>query len=978
MPAVSAFAQTATQTAQVAPQTETIEVTGSRIKNSDAASANPITVVTSEEIAKTEAVTIEQFLRKLPDIDFTGGISQNDNNGGNGASNLGLRNLGPTRTLILVNVQRFVNTDSQASSTAVDLNNIPTSMIDRIEILRDGASSAYGADAIGGVINIITKQHFNGVEIGGGVGETSYGDGLRYNVYSTVGADVDRGNILINVSHDNQDPILGAARAWATNQHPEAGVNAFDAVSGRVAGAQAVINPDGTDAGAGTRFFWFGNGANAGQTNPIPSANAFTLGHPIDGGAAFAGGQLPPGDIALAGLPNEGVFFDFTPTQGLVTGLERTQVNFTTHYDLAPNITALLEAFYTDRQSSELLNPEPIGAGTPTPQFPNAFLIPVMLSTGGFNPANPTTAAFGVANGIAGYNPAALFGAGNVNTPVALSTRRFENGDRIYTDDINTSRIRAGLEGTLFDQYDWSVGYLFGKSAAQYNIANEANFFHISQELGINPCGTATAQGCSIANFFGNNSLTSAQAKYSVFSNDSQSTLELNDAYGNIAGPVYQLPAGPLNAAFGFEYRTDSINNVPDPVTSQGDAAIFQLPTQGSYATASVYGELNVPILSNLPFVKALTGDVSSRYDYNTTFGRSLTYKLGLDYAIDDDFRLRGNHSTGFRAPQVKELFAGAESDSPTGTDPCATNPTSAQCQADFKASGLPGTITPPSVNQLPAQLGGNPKLKPETSDEWTFGGVATPHWVPGLTVTTDYYSVLVRNEIGTFDPNALLNDCYAGVAYVVSQAEACSLVGFGHRASDGSQALINLQNVNIGDELTQGIDLTVEYGFDAAKVFIPVPGHITTTGSVNYLLKDTTTAGGVSVKNAGTFNVGTNGGTAEPRFKALLGTNYAQDNWSADFNERYYGSAHNISTATADPAVTGIGPGDFEGNQVPGVFYTDIDFTYKYKNISLTVGVDNLFDKDPPFVGSSNLTLTDAGYDFTGRFIYSKVSVKF
>jgi len=962
--------------AQSAPQTETIEVTGSRIKNTDAASANPITVVTSEEINKTEAVTVEQFLRKLPDIDFTGGISQNDDNGGNGASNLGLRNLGPQRTLILVNGQRFVNTDAQGSATAVDLNNIPTSMIDRIEILRDGASSAYGADAIGGVINIITKQHFNGVEFGGGVGETSYGDGLRYNVYSTVGADVDRGNILINVSHDHQDQIIAGDRSWAVDEHNLAGIDSFDSASGRVNGAQGVVNPGGDPAtGGATRYFWYGAGSAAGSTAPVVanSAAAAALGNPIAGGV-FAGGKLPPGDFVIPGFSE--VLYDYLPTEGLLAGLDRTQVNFTSHYDLAPNITALFEAFYTDRQSSELLNPEPVGAGTPTPQFPNAFLIPVMLSTGGFNPANPTTAAYGVANNIAGYNPAALFGAANVNTPVALSTRRFENGDRIYTDDINTSRLRVGLEGTLWSNYDWQVGYLYGKSAAAYSIANEANFFHISQELGINPCGTATAQGCSVANFFGTNTLTPAQAKYMIFDNTSQSTLELQDAYGNIAGPVYQLPAGPLNAAFGFEYRTDSIDNTPNPVVSQGDAAVFQLPTAGSYATSSVYGELNIPMLSNLPFVKALTGDVSSRYDYNTIFGRALTYKVGLDYAIDDDFRLRGNHSTGFRAPQVKELFAGAQGASPQGGDPCASNPTSAQCQADFRASGLAGTVVPPGITQLPVIQGGNPDLKPETSQEWTFGTVVTPHWVPGLTVTTDYYTVLVRNEISTYDPVALLNACYNGVAYVVSQAQACKFVNFGHRAADGSLPLINVLNTNIGDELTSGIDFTAAYDFDAAKVYLPVPGHITLNGSVNYLLEDTTSAQGVSIKNAGTFNADLGGGSAEPRWKALAGLTYAQDSWSADFNERYFGGVHNVSTATAPG--TGTPPGDYPGNEAAGVFYSDVSFSYKYKNINVTVGVDNLFDKDPPFIQSTTPALGDAGYDYTGRFIYTKMSVKF
>jgi outer membrane receptor protein involved in Fe transport len=960
--------------AQSAPQTETIEVTGSRIKNTDAQSANPITVVSSEEINKTEAVTVEQFLRKLPDIDFTGGISQNDVNGGNGASQLGLRNLGPTRTLILVNGQRFVNTDAQGSATAVDLNNIPTSMIDRIEILRDGASSAYGADAIGGVINIITKQHFNGVEIGGGVGETSYGDGLRYNVYSTVGADVDRGNVLINASHDHQDMISTGDRSWASDQHNTAGFWSFSSVSGRVAGAQGVVNPGGagTVDGAGTRYFWYSQNPATGPVVAGSDANV-ALGNPIPGGAV-AGGSLPPGDIVIPGFPE--VLFNYLPTEGLVSGLDRTQVNFTAHYDLAPNITATLEAFYTDRQSHELLNPEPLGAGTPTPQFPSAFLVPAFLADGSLNPANPTTAAYGSANGIAGYNPAALFGAGNVNTPVALSTRRFEDGPRIYNDDINTYRLRAGLEGTLLGKYDWQVGYLYGKSAATYSIANEANFYHVSQLLGINPCGTAAAQGCSIANLFGYQTLTPAQARYMVFDNTSQSTLELQDTYGNISGPIYQLPAGPLNAAVGFEYRTDGINNTPNAVVSAGDAAVFQAPTEGSYATASGYAELNVPILSNLPFVKTLTGDVSTRYDYNTIFGRALTYKAGLDYAINDDWRLRGNHSTGFRAPQVKELFAGQEGSSPQGSDPCTTSPGSAQCQLDFALSGLPAGTKPPSITQLPALLGGNANLKPETSQEWTFGGVATPHWVPGLTATVDYYTVLVRNEINNYDAASLLAACYSGASYVVSQAQACKLVNFGHRAADGSLPLINTLNANIGDELTSGIDMAVTYDFDAAKFGIPVPGHFTINGSANYLLEDTTSAQGMSVKNAGTFNSGQNGGTAEPRWKALLGATYSQDAWSFDWQERYFGGVHQFSSTTA--AGTGIPPGDYPGNETAGVFYSDVSFTYKYKNVNFTVGVDNLFDKDPPFVQTTTPALADGGYDYTGRFVYMKTSIKF
>ena len=618
VPAMSAFAQTA-------PQTETIEVTGSRLKNTDAQSANPITVVSSEDIAKTAATTVEQVLMKLPSVDFTNGFTANSANGGVGASQASLRNLGPVRTLVLLNGQRFPLTDVQQATNSVDLDNIPVSMIDHIEVLRDGASSIYGADAIGGVINIITKQHFNGVEIGGSVGETSYGDGLRHSVYSTAGADFDRGNILINVGTDHTDGIAGAARAWAVNQHPEADVNSFDNLSGRVPGAVGQI---------GGNSFFFPSGLGSG----INVNNAASLGTTQIAPGAFIGGRLPPGDIAFA---SGGVDFNVLPTQAVTAGLDRQQMNFTTHYDLAPNITAVLEGFYTDRQSREFLNPEPLGFNVTTPQFPDGIFSPARLPDGTLNPFNPTNQP----------NSAALYGATNVDVP--LLTRRFENGPRVYTDDVETYRIRAGLQGTLLGKYDWEAGYLYGKSTARYDVSNETNFFHLSQELGMNACGSSP--GCSVANFFGFNTLNPAQAKYLSFTNTDTSETTEQTAYGHIGGPIYQLPAGPLGAVVGFEYRADTLFDHPDSITSQGDGATFSTPTQGGYSTSSAYVEVNAPLLSNLPFVKMLTLDASGRYDYNTSFGQAMTYKVGLDYAINDDWRLRGARSTGFRAPQRSE-----------------------------------------------------------------------------------------------------------------------------------------------------------------------------------------------------------------------------------------------------------------------------------------------------------------------------------
>lgn len=959
LPAVSAFAQTA-------PQTETIEVTGSRLKNSDAASANPITVVSSEDISKMSATSVEQVLMKLPSVDFTAGFTANSSNGGVGASQASLRNLGPVRTLILLNGQRFPFTDVQQATNSVDLGNIPVSMIDHIEVLRDGASSIYGADAIGGVINIITKQHFNGVEIGGGVGETSYGDGLRHNVYSTIGADFDRGNILINVGTDHTDAISQGARAWAISQHPEADAYNYTQISSRITGAIGNIG--------GTKYYYGTGGIN----NPILSSNSYTLGTTQISPGVFTGGGISPGDLGIAGA---GTYFNYLPTQGLTAGLDRQQINFTTHYDLAPNITAVVEAFYTDRQSNEILNPEPLGYNVTTPQFPNGLYVAARLPDGTLNPYNPTNAA----------NAAALYGAGNVNTNVPILTRRFENGPRYYTDDVQTYRIRAALQGTLMGKYDWEVGYMYGKSSATYNVANEANFYKLSQEMGINACGSSP--GCSLANFFGYNTLTPAQAKYFSFTNTDTSEYTEQDVYGHIGGTVYQLPAGPLGVVVGFEYRPDTLFDHPSSITSQGDGATYSLPTSGSYATSSGYVEVNAPLLSNLPFVKMLTLDASGRYDYNTTFGQAMTYKVGLDYAINDDWRLRGSHSTGFRAPQLRELYSGASQGQIGGADPCA--PGQAYANSAACLASLPAGVTTSQLiagSQVTEATGGNPQLHPETSQEWSLGGVATPHWIPGLSVSTDFYTVLIRNEISNYNANSLLSACFGGVPYLVSQTVACQLVG--PRTTSGALGPIKAINANIGAENTDGIDIDLAYGIDTAKLGLPAWGHLAFNGQVNYLLSDNVSAGGVTQQQAGTWN----GDNGEPRFKALMNLQFSRDSWSVGWTTRYYGGLKAApGTVTPDPALAssydaagnllscaaaGVAKncGDWEGNHAAGIFYHDISGSFQYKNVNLTVGVDNLFDKDPPFLyptGQSNAP-GSAGYDFTGRFVYMKASIKF
>jgi iron complex outermembrane recepter protein len=984
--ATTTTTDTATTTTAPDPRAEQVVVTGSSIRHTDAASANPITVITAADIAKTSAITVEDILRKNPAADFTGGISSsNDTEGGAGASEVSLRNLGPQRTLVLVNGLRYPSTDTEITQVAVDIGNIPVSMIDHIDILRDGASSIYGADAIGGVINVITKQHYSGVEVGGTVGESSYGDGLKYGVYSTLGSDFDRGNIIINASTDHQDALPSSDRLWSNDQHLGTAF-ANNYTSSRPSGTVALIK-NGTKT---TNYFFYDQNSNYHLAND-PSFWAANS------------SLLPTGDL-FAGT---GIHYNYEPTELLNASSDNRKVNFSGHYDVLPNVTATLEAFFTERTSQENQNPQPVGYNIQTNKFPNGLIVPAYLENGTdangnilyqlnasgqkiLNPYNPTTTG----NSIVA-NPAAAFGAGAVNTDVPILTRRFENGARFWDQDAQTYRIRGGLEGTLWSDYDWNVNYAYGQSTVTNQLQGAIDYYHLAQEAGQVACGADVAIGCSVANLMGYNTLTPAQAKYLTYNNTRTSELTLGDVTGGISGPVpgIMLPAGPLRGAIGFEYRTDSTSDNPSAVQVQGDADSDAQPTQGNYATSSGFAELNAPLISNLPFVKMLTIDASSRYDYNTTFGRALTYKFGFDYAVNDDIRFRGGRSTGFRAPQVKELYGGNYVLNPTGSDPCASGPyvNSTACVTQIKLadpSYTPGTTTLTQVNQLYSINGGNPNLKPETSQEWTLGTVITPHWVKNLTFTADFYQVLIRNLISSYDTNAILAYCYGGSAapvYAITQAQcfrsASNPTGLiGPRTSTGAIGSVYTLNTNIGTQNSSGIDLGTNYSFNTEDVSLPAWGRIDLTGSAEYLLRDTLSLpGGTKLQQAGTFNsASATGGTGLPRWKALVGTTFTHDAMGFSLSERYYGGLKNIDETSYLTNCT-KGCGDYPGNEVAGVFYTDVSFSYAYDKLKFTVGVDNLFDKDPPWIGPSTVgSITDAGYDFMGRFVYLKTSVHF
>jgi len=926
---------------------EEIIVTGTRIHSSDVTAAEPLTVVTAAQMQETKAITLEDYLQKLPAVDFNS-ISSANNNGGVGAANAGIHVLGTQRTLVLVNGLRFPGTDTQGTFAAVDLNNIPLAMVDHIDVLRDGASSLYGADAIAGVINVVTKKDFNGFEVDAGTGVTDAQDRLSYSASATLGISTDRAGILINLGIDHQGSINQAERGWASAQPRDASGALIGPTSGRPPGLRLIdAGPEFLDP-AGT----------------IPNPN-FTGNHYF--GGIHDNLVLSPGHR-----------FDLTQEPFLVGMEERKQVNFEGHYDITDDIKAVAEAFYTDRGSHERLNPEPIDFATTTIKYPNGFVLPYCLYDMGANGqpgGDATTGCMAEPGYHKGINPNALR-AGILEDALAR-TRRFEGGPRDYTDNIDTYRLRIGLEGTLMDDYHWQLGYVYGRSDATYRVAGEVNFTHFFQLAGMVPCGVDAASGCHIANIVGDNTLTPAEVRYMEFTNTRTSEVASDYAYGDISGPIPFLPAlpgGVIKFDVGYEYRTESTYDNPDSVIINGDGNSNEAATRGSYNVAAGYLEFEAPIFKDLPWVKALTLTGSMRYDYYSIFGSATTWKANLDYAPTEDVRFRVTRSTGFRAPSIKEIYGGAFQNFEPGTDPCDTQqgivPGSPKCVADLIAAGLNAQQRAnftSSQTQFTTVNQGTPGLKPEDSQTWDLGVVFTPRWTPGLSLSLDYWNVYIRNTIiDGIAAQTLLNDCYDPS---IASASACAAIAPRGKGT-GELTTLFAPNINFGFEHTQGIDADMAYTFNVSEIGIDRPGSLTLNGSAQYLMHDINyqAPGTLPADFAGTWQIVGGSEFGEPRWKALLALNYSEDNISGTLTERYNGGVTLFQGQPGSP-----------GNNAPGIFYTDISLTYTMENASFTVGVDNLLDKDPPFLNdAATNSITNGGYDYIGRYMYFKTKWKF
>jgi outer membrane receptor protein involved in Fe transport len=747
---------------------EEIITTGSRIRRDDFSSSSPLTVVGGQSILEQGVSNIGEALRDQPAIG-TGGFNQSSVLSGGGATSIDLRNLGQDRVLILINGRRVASFADALQNQAADLSFVPTAMVDRVEILRDGASAVYGSDAITGVVNVILKKDFEGIEAALNTGASAEGDGESYGFALTMGASNDRGNFIAGAEYRRQDAVKQVDRDWA-----------FPAISSLNAG------------GASNGSFYSPGGFFEGNAAPFP----FYCTQPI----AFGGNEIDDvsGTTGCPSLaPRQNVSspdqvqllrYDYALAQDLIVPSEVVTTSVYGNYALTDTTNVFMEMQYSNRQSQSHLDGNP-----------GAFFVPAT------NPNNP----FGV-DATQYIRPSTTIGP--------------------RTQDIETStyRVVAGLEGDLPFGEGWGYEASVLYTSVNSDLVTNSVWNVVRAERISDPDACAADALCSAAvNDSGAldaarpGNWTDQEIRYMRQNAQAISKFDMIGGQAFINGTIMELPAGPLSMAFGIETRRETGYAKPDSITEAGESIANQtFTTRGAYETDEAFVELDVPIVSDAPGFEDLTLNLQYRFTDYDTFGSDDAYRAGLNWQIMDWVRVRGNISTAYRAPSVTDLFSGGVQSFDFFTDICeaavsgivVTDNAWQNCLAD----GIdPATFTQFS-SQYPVTAGGNPNLLPETADTLTYGVVFTPGgFLEGLQVSIDVWDIEVDNLIGRDSSDGQLDACYEGPIGLT--APECSQFQ-GRNPNTGIPIDFVNFTTNFPDEpiKTNGYDLGINYAFEA------------------------------------------------------------------------------------------------------------------------------------------------------------------
>lgn len=939
-------------------QTEEIVVTGTRIRRKDLTTPAPVTVINRDQIIASGKVSIGDFLQALPEQGNA--INTQYNNGGDGSTRVNIRSLGQERTLVLINGRRVVPGGTGADSS-VDLNSIPSQAIERVEILKDGASAVYGSDAIGGVVNLITRRNFEGSSVSALAGQSGEGDGTTYDLNVTAGTASERGSLLFSAGLFTQDEVSAGDRGWSTFaiDYDYTVPEQFQSGSSAIPMGRVAIP----------------------RTCTTAACQAVFAAHPTYTGTNFV---VDPTN-ASGFRPYSGAdAYNFQPENLIVTPQQRIQLFAIGDTRLGELARGFFEASYVNRESNQMIAPNPL----------------FTLTAGGDGVAISPDSI---------YNPLGI--------PLDDVRRRLVEADnRTYRQNVDTFRITGGIDGSLpetlgpIQGWFWDTSINYGRTSSIDTREGELRAPKIADAVGpsmdpdgilgngdeicVSTPGDASTEipGCVPLNLLGGEgTIDATQLETLGYTGTNRGWNQMFSFQANTSGELFSIVQGrPVSLALGYEWRELSGAFIANPINfaGEGDGNNFK-STRGSYNVNEVYGELSIPVVAGLPFADNVEATVAGRWFDYSTFGSDATYKLGARWTIVPGITLRGTYSTAFRAPSIPELYQGAADSFETARDPCAggapgsageilpTDPLWVAC------GGVAGDPTQPGSSnnqddrtQVRTVQGGNDQLDPEKADIFTIGAVWEPSFVKNLSVTLDYYSVDLKDAITTVGTQSILDACYPAQAGAAPRF--CDQVT---RDAAGRVSFVDDRNVNVGGDKVSGIDLAVRYALPSAF------GRWGFGFDGTWLQKyDETLPDGTVVEAKGNYDLA----LALPEYKFNVGVTWGWRNFGAGLTTRYVGGFEECANVDGtgeagacyveEPLAASEGRAPYK-RDVDGWASTDIFASYALNSrlgrTNLAVGVQNLLDANPRIVyaaGSSVASSDPSTYDYLGRFVYVRL----
>ncbi|WP_417492230.1 TonB-dependent receptor domain-containing protein [Maricaulis sp.] len=961
------------EASEAMPAGERITVTGSRIRRNGFDSEVPLDVYTADDAALSGVVSVSEFLQNSTvaagSSQVTSAVSsQFVSNGGSGVETVSLRGLGANRTLVLLNGRRAGPAGVRGGVSSFDLNVLPLSVIDRVEVLKDGASSLYGSDAVAGVVNIITRQEAGG-SIDAFASVPQDGAGEEYRISGTYGWEFERGFLSVTLDAYSRAELAQGDRDY---------FNCGEAYVTDSSGARADVVDPTTGEFKCEDLLWghvwvYDYNHRVGQPSNLPRFRPNYVQYDYTGSLA-ASGLTPIGtshaDPNFLSVPDDNwylmdanselgrslISFDhpFQDQSTMVPETERYSIFIDGHYEVTDDVTMFGEVLLNRRET-----------------YVNSYRQYWIYSYNGDD---------------------TLWG---VHDPFAVGWGGFQELSPTPITDHNDSsvsvdymRLVAGLEGENFfglDTWTWDFAAQFSRSEGEYwnqRIFADAvydQYYRTASCLGT--VSSTRGAPCVDVNWLDpellRGNITDQAVRDYIFGEETGSTIYEQLSLEAVAnGEVMQLPAGPMAMAVGLHYREDSINDTPGEISLAGNiwgqstAGI----TQGSDTTQAVFAEFGIPLLAGVPLAESLSLTLSGRYTDVSSYGSGTTYKAGLSWVVNDQLMFRATQGTSFRTPALFELYLSDQTSylDQRAVDICIdydqaladgaiTQTIRDNCAADVPDNNLTGG----GASALIVTGGGFGVLEAETSDSLNLGFVWSPNFA-NFRLSVDYFEIEIANEVSRLGAAGIITGCYSSENFATEPL--CDLFDRNSSTDPVPYAVAEVRDsfININSQVNRGVDVSAEYGHEFSF------GDLNISARASYQLEDTVNLLGGTTSDS-------NGEAGDPKLVGNLNFNLVRGDWTGFWGMRYVGPTSNREQYYR---LNGTDNETYLGADVDyklwteSVVYHDLSAQYANDDWSLRLGVANVFDEHPPAVtGSQSNEFNTVGtsafysqYDWYGR----------